>query len=91
MKILSKDKKNIARTKQLDPAAVILGKYLQGFIPADKYTSGVVIMTTDDIIAALGPMIDLDQATVSMHLSDIGFTCGYNNAGSFGWLMKPLG
>lgn len=48
----------------------------------------MVIITTDDIIAALGPMADISRASVSNALISLGFRPGRNTAGSFGWMMK---
>lgn len=74
----------------VDANAVILGCYLEGFIPVDSYGPGVTIMSTDEIISALSDMADLSQADVNRVLAVIGYKPGRNNAGSFGWLMKKI-
>ena len=72
----------------VDANTVVIEAFLQGFVPVDAYSPGVIVMTTDDIISALGEMVDLDQCTVAGVLAGLGFRPGRNNAGSFGWLMK---
>lgn len=74
----------------VDANAVILGRYLEGMVPADKYGPGVTVMTTDDIIAALSDMADLTQGDVNRVLAVLGYVPGHNKAGSFGWLMKRI-
>lgn len=72
----------------VDATAVILGSYLQGYLPVDSFGPGVAIMTTDDIIAALADMADLSQRDVNRFLAANGFNLGRNSSGLFGWMMK---
>lgn len=76
------------KAKQIEPDAAILLSYLEAYTPADKFGPAVVIITTDDIIAALGPMADISRASVNNALISLGFRPGRNTAGSFGWMMK---
>lgn len=89
---LRKGKDNIAKAKNepVDANAVILGHYLRSYVPAGEFGPDVVIMTTDEIISALAEMADLEQAEVNRELAAIGYTPGRNDAGSFGWMMKPV-
>lgn len=70
--------------------AVILGRFLEGYVPVDQFGPGVTLMSTDDIITALSDMADLEQAAVNQVLATIGYKPGRNEAGSFGWLMKRI-
>lgn len=90
---LRKGLENIDRAQEspVDANAIILGNFLEGYVPAEIYGPGVVVMTTDDIISALGDMADLAQADVNQVLATTGFMPGRNDAGSFGWLMRPVG
>lgn len=89
---LRKGMKNIEEAKEnpVDYKAVILGRFLKGYIPVDEFGPGVTVISTDDIIAALTDMDDFSQSDVNRVLADIGFKPGYNTAGSFGWLMKHI-
>lgn len=87
-----KGEANIEKAKEqpIDANGIILGKFLEGYIPVDEYGPGVVIMTTDDIISALDNMADIGQADVNLALATIGFKPGRNSSGSFGWMMKHI-
>lgn len=74
----------------VDANAVILGHFLEGCTPVDSFGPGVTIMTTDDIISALGDMADISQGDVNRVLAELGYVPGRNTAGSFGWLMKRI-
>lgn len=89
---LRKGKENIAKAKiePVDANAVILGRFLEGYIPVDSFGPGVIVMSTDDIISALSDMADISQVDVNRVLATIGYTPGRNTAGSFGWLMKRI-
>lgn len=89
---LRKGKKTIDKAKEqpVDANAVILGKFLQGYIAVEEFGPGVTVMTTDDIISELADMADLTQFDVNCVLATIGFKPGRNTAGSFGWLMKRI-
>lgn len=81
-------KKNEEKT--VDANAIILGRYLKGYVPVDEFGPGVTVMTTDDIIAALSDMADISQGDVNRVLAVLGYVPGRNTAGSFGWLMKHI-
>ncbi len=87
-----KGKENIDKAKDapVDANAVIIGNFLQGYVPVDKFGPGVTVITTDTIISELADMADITQAEVNQVLATIGFKPGRNNAGSFGWLMKRI-
>ena len=89
---LRKGKENIEKAKEnpVDANAVILGSFLEGFVPVDRFGPGVTVMSTDDIISSLTDMADISQADVNQVLATIGFRPGRNTAGSFGWLMKKI-
>lgn len=89
---LRKGKENIRKAKEnpVDANGVILGRYLEGFIPVDQFGPGVTVMSTDDIITALSDMADITQADVNRVLATIGYKPGRNSVGSFGWLMKKI-
>lgn len=72
----------------IDANAVILGRFLEGCSPVDSFGPGVTIMTTDDIISALGDMADISQDDVNRVLSSLGYKPGRNTVGSFGWMIK---
>lgn len=74
-----------------DANAIILIGYLEDFAPVDEFGAGVTVMTTDDIISQLSGMADIDQADANKIIVSLGFVPGRNDAGSFGWLMKPVG
>lgn len=74
----------------LDANVTILDSYLDGFTPVDEYRPGVIIMTTDEIISALGEMADISQDDVNRALVTKGFKPGRNSSGSFGWFMKSI-
>ena len=78
------------KEEPIDANAVILGQYLEGYIPVDKYGPGVTVMSTDDIIAELSDMADMTQSDVNRVLAGLGYKPGRNPAGSFGWLMKHI-
>lgn len=92
MDAFRKGKKNIDDAKQnpVDANAIIIGSFLQGFVPVDTFGPGVTVISTDDIISALADMADISQDDVNRSLATIGYRPGRNDAGSFGWLMKPL-
>ena len=73
-----------------DVVPMILGSYLDGFIPVDSYTAGVAIKSTDDIISDLASMADLTQEQVNWTMASLGYRPGRNSAGSFGWMMKKI-
>lgn len=83
---------NINRAKEnpVDANAVILGRFLEGYVPVDQFGPGVTLMSTDDIITALSDMADISQADVNRVLAVLGYKPGRNSAGSFGWLMKRI-
>lgn len=74
----------------VDTNALILGRYLEGYVPVDEFGPGVTVMATDDIIAALGDMADISQGEANRVLAVLGYVPGRNTAGSFGWLMKRI-
>lgn len=78
------------KEEPVDANAIILGRYLEGFVPVDRFEPGVTVMSTDDIISALSDMADITQADVNRVLAVLGFKPGHNTAGSFGWLMKRI-
>ena len=84
--------RNIDKAKEepVDANAIILGNYLQGFIPVDSFSAGVTIITTDDIISSRSAMADLSQEDVNRVLATLGYKPGRNDAGSFGWMMKRI-
>lgn len=82
---IRKDKEN-----PVDANAIILGRFLEGFVPVDSFGHGVTVMSTDDIISALTDMADITQADVNRVLAILGYKPGRNTAGSFGWLMKHI-
>lgn len=88
----NKGRRNIenAKTEPVDANAVIIGNFLQGYIPVDSYGPGVTIITTDEIISQLSDMADLTQDDVNRVLATIGYKPGRNDAGSFGWMMKRI-
>lgn len=81
-------KKN--KEEPVDANALILGRYLEGYVPVDEFGPGVTVMATDDIIAALSDMADISQGEVNRVLAVLGYVPGRNTAGSFGWLMKRI-
>lgn len=90
MNAFAKGKKNIEKAKEqpIDANAVIIGGFLEGFSPADRFGPGVTVMSTNDIISSLSDMADISQSDVNQALVSIGYKLGRNSAGSFGWLMK---
>lgn len=84
--------RNINRAKEnpVDANAVILGRFLEGYVPVNQFGPGITIMSTDDIITALSDMADISQADVNRVLAVLGYKPGRNSAGSFGWLMKRI-
>lgn len=82
---IKKDKEN-----PVDANAVILGRFLEGYVPVDQFGPGVTVMSTDDIITALSDMADISQADVNRVLAVLGYKPGRNSVGSFGWLMKQI-
>ena len=84
--------RNINRAKEnpVDANAVILGRFLEGYVPVNQFGPGVTLMSTDDIITALSDMADISQADVNRVLAGLGYKPGRNSAGSFGWLMKRI-
>lgn len=90
---LRKGKKGIEEAREnggVDANAVILGRYLQGCVPADEFGPDVEIKTTDDIIADLADMADLTQTDVNRVLATLGYTPGRNTSGAFGWMLKRI-
>lgn len=89
---LRKGVEGIRKDKEepVDANAVILGCFLEGYVPVDRFGPGVTVMTTDDIISALADMADISQADVNRVLAVLGYKPGRNSAGSFGWLMKKI-
>lgn len=89
---LRKGKENIEKAKEnpVDANAIILGCFLEGFIPVDQFGPGVTVMSTDDIISSLSDMADISQADVNQVLATIGYKPGRNSVGSFGWMMKRI-
>lgn len=87
-----KGKENIDNAKEapVDPNGIILGRFLEGYVPVDQFGPGVTVMSTDDIITALSDMADISQADVNRVLTVLGYKPGHNSAGSFGWLMKHI-
>lgn len=84
------DDPNDATEQLVDTNALIIGTFLQGYVAVDKFGSGVVVMTTDEIISSLSDMADLEQSDVNRVLATNGYKPGRNSVGSFGWLMKPI-
>ena len=89
---LCKGTEGIKKNKEnpVDPNAVILGRFLEGYVPVDQFGPGVTVMSTDDIITALSDMAEISQADVNRVLAVLGYKPGHNSAGSFGWLMKHI-
>lgn len=89
---LRKGVEGIRKDKEdpVDANAVILGCFLEGYVPVDRFETGVTVMTTDDIIGSLSAMADISQADVNRVLAVLGYKPGRNNVGSFGWLMKHI-
>lgn len=92
---LRKGVEGIKKEKEdpVDANAVILGRFLEGYVPVDRFGPGVTVMSTDDIISALADMADMadiSQADVNRVLAIIGYKPGRNTAGSFGWLLKHI-
>lgn len=89
---LRKGSEGIKKNKEnpVDANALILGRFLEGFVPVDRFGPGVTVMSTDDIISALTDMADITQADVNRVLAILGYKPGRNTAGSFGWLMKHI-
>lgn len=75
------------RIKDID--TIILEEYLKRYTPVDKYTPGVIILSTSDIISDLSDMTDLSPVQVNRVLSSLGYTPGRNHSGSFGWMVRP--
>lgn len=75
---------------EMDANAMIVGGYLAGYAPAGEYGPGVMVMTTDEIIAGLTDMADVGQGEVNRVLVSMGYSPGRNEAGSYGWLLRPL-
>lgn len=71
-----------------DANRIIIEAYLSAYEPHNGISPGLVVLTTDDIIEALGSMADISQADVNHAMVALGFEPGYNSAGTFGWLMK---
>lgn len=71
-----------------DANRIIIEAYLSAYEPHNGISPGLVVLTTDDIIEALGSMADISQADVNHVMVVLGFEPGYNAAGSYGWLMR---
>lgn len=71
-----------------DANRIIIEAYLSAYEPHNGISSGLVVLTTDDIIEALGSMADISQADVNNAMASLGFRPGHDRAGTFGWLMK---
>lgn len=89
---LRKGVEGIKKDKEdpVDANAVILGRFLEGYVPVEQFGPGVAIMSTDDIISSLSNMADISQTDVNRVLAVLGYKPGRNNAGSFGWMMKRI-
>ena len=72
----------------MDANFILITNYLRGYVPTAEYGPGVTVVTTDDIIAALADMAELEQNDVNNILVACGYSPGRNDTGSFGWLMK---
>lgn len=72
----------------MDANFILITNYLRGYVPTAEYGPGVTVVTTDDIIAALADMAELEQNDVNNILVACGYSPGYTDTGSFGWLMK---
>lgn len=72
----------------MDANFILITNYLRGYMPTAEYGPGVTVVTTDEIIAALADMAELEQSDVNNILVACGYSPGRNDTGSFGWLMK---
>ena len=72
----------------MDANFILITNFLRGYVPTAEYGPGVTVVTTDEIIAALADMAELEQNDVNNILVACGYSPGYNDTGSFGWLMK---
>ena len=79
---------NGAKTAPMDANFILITNYLRGYVPTAEYGPGVTVVTTDEIIAALADMAELEQNDVNNILVACGYSPGRNDTGSFGWLMK---
>lgn len=67
-----------------DANRIIIEAYLSAYEPHNGISPGLVVLTTGDIIEALGSMADISQADVNHAMVALGFEPGYNAAGSYG-------
>ena len=69
---------------------VILAEYLNGYMPVTKFAPGVLIKTTDELIAELADMADMTQTDVNRVMVTLGYMPGRNDSGSFGWMLRRI-
>lgn len=74
--------------QESNPAEVILSHYLLDFKPVASYEQGVHVVTTNDIIADLSDMMDMEPNDVANFMVSAGYRPGRNDTGSFGWMMR---
>lgn len=79
---------NGAKAAPMDANFILITNFLRGYVPTAEYGPGVTVFTTDEIIAALADMAELEQNDVNNILVACGYSPGYTDTGSFGWLMK---
>lgn len=77
-----------SKSSPMDANFILITNFLRGYVPTAEYGPGVTVVTTDEIIAALADMAELEQNDVNNILVACGYSPGYTDTGSFGWLMK---
>ena len=77
----------IDRIREIVADTLTMSEYLNDYMPVDRYTHGVVIKTTDELIAELD---DITKTDVNRVMVALGYKPGRNDSGSFGWMLRRI-
>ena len=87
----SEMKKNLEKdnAESVCPDYTVLEGYLKGWAHADSIGNGTIVKTSQEIVADLEDMIDIDTTVVAHVLSVLGFKTHFSHDGSLhGWMMR---
>lgn len=84
-------KKKQPETSEYIPGwCIVLEGYLRGWAPAQSYTPGTTLKTSQDIVNDLEDMTELTAATVSSVMTQLGFRTHFCAGGPHGWMMTRM-